>query len=442
MQNDPRRALPSVDRVVGALDGLPQPLLADCARAAVDAARGSVAAGEAVSADDVVADAQARVVTLRASLLHRVVNATGVIVHTNLGRVPLDPLALAAASDVVTGYSNLEYRMDSGERGSRHEHAGRLLARVCGAEAGIVVNNNAAAVLLALGAVARDREVIVSRGELVEIGGGFRVPDIMAESRCRLIEVGTTNRTRRSDYEAQLRAETALVLKVHASNYRMIGFTEAAGIAEVASLGPPVMVDAGSGLLDETTPWLLTRPAWLHDEPGIRQTLDDGAALVTFSGDKLLGGPQAGVILGRADLVAACARHPLARAVRADKVTLAAMQYVALAYLTGTAAELPLWRMACLSVGALRARAATVAEKVERATVVGTEAVAGGGSLPGLTIPSAGVAVDVGNPQAALAQLRDWGVIARIDHDAIVCDLRTVDPTDDARLADALAALA
>ena len=440
---DPRRALPGVDRVAAALDGLPLPLLVDCARAAVDAAREDVATGgSAPSADNVIADAQARVNSLRGSLLHRVVNATGVIVHTNLGRVPLDPLALETASDVATGYSNLEYRMESGERGSRHEHAGRLLARLCGAEAGIVVNNNAAAVLLALGAVARDREVIVSRGELVEIGGGFRVPEIMAESRCRLVEVGTTNRTRRDDYESQLRPETALVLKVHASNYRMVGFTEAASIAEVASLGPPVMVDAGSGLVDESTPWLPTRPTWLHDEPGIRQAVADGAALVTFSGDKLLGGPQAGVILGRAELVAACARHPLARAVRADKVTLAAMQYVALAYLTGTAAELPLWRMATLSVGALRARAAAVIEKVGRARVIGTEAVAGGGSLPGLTIPSAGVALDVGNPQAALAQLREWGVVARIEHDAVVCDLRTIDPTDDGRVADALTAIA
>jgi L-seryl-tRNA(Ser) seleniumtransferase len=442
METDPRRALPSVDRVVAALDGLPQPLLADCARAAVDAAREAVAAGGTVTADDVASDAQARANALRTSMLHRVVNATGVIVHTNLGRVPLDPLALAAAADVATGYSNLEFRMDVGERGSRHEHAGRLLARVCGAEAGLVVNNNAAAVLLALGALARDREVIVSRGELVEIGGGFRVPEIMAESHCRLVEVGTTNRTRLDDYRAQLRPETALVLKVHASNYRMVGFTEAASIAEVASLGPPVMVDAGSGLVDETTPWLTARPVWLHDEPGIRQALADGAAIVTFSGDKLLGGPQAGVILGRADVVAACARHPLARAVRADKVTLATMQYVALAYLTGTAAELPLWRMASVSVGALRARAAAVIEKVEKARVVGTEAVAGGGSLPGLTIPSVGVALDVANAQGALARLREWGVIARIEDDAIVCDLRTVDPADDARLADALAAIA
>jgi L-seryl-tRNA(Ser) seleniumtransferase len=441
MQDDPRRALPSVDRVVAELDGLPQPLLVDCARAAVDAARDVAARGDLVSAADVTADAQARANSLRASLLHRVVNATGVIVHTNLGRVPLDALALAAAADVACGYSNLEYRMESGERGSRHEHAGRLLARVCGAEAGIVVNNNAAAVLLGLGALARGREVIVSRGELVEIGGGFRVPEIMAESHCRLVEVGTTNRTRLDDYRAQLRPDTALILKVHASNYRMIGFTEAASIAEVASLGLPVMLDAGSGLVDETTPWLPARPPWLHDEPGIRQAITDGAALVTFSGDKLLGGPQAGVILGRADLVAACARHPLARAVRADKVTLAAMQYVALAYLTGTAAELPLWRMACVSNGELRARGSAIVERTGNGSVIGTEAVAGGGSLPGLTIPSVGVALHVGNPQAALVRLRELGVIARVDRDAVVCDLRTVEPADDARLADALAAL-
>ena len=445
MDADPRRALSGIDRVIAALDldtaGLPQPLVADAARAAVDAARAAVAAGETVATDDVIADAQARANTLRASLLHRVVNATGVIVHTNLGRVPVDPLALDAATDVATGYSNLEYRMESGQRGSRHAHAGQLLARLCGAEAGIVVNNNAAAVLLALGAVARDREVIVSRGELVEIGGGFRVPEIMAESRCRLVEVGTTNRTRRDDYAAQLRPETALVLKVHASNYRMIGFTEAASVADVASLGPPVMVDAGSGLVDETTPWLPTRPPWLHDEPGIRQALADGAALVTFSGDKLLGGPQAGVILGRADLVASCARHPLARAVRADKVTLGAMQYVALAYLSGAAAELPLWRMACTSVGELRVRAGAIVERNGNGSVVGTEAVAGGGSLPGLTIPSVGIAVHPSDPNAALGRLRERGVVARIEHNAVVCDLRTVDPADDARLADALAAI-
>ncbi|GMU79400.1 MAG: L-seryl-tRNA(Sec) selenium transferase [Acidimicrobiia bacterium] len=436
--SDPRRNVPAVDRVVGALDGLPHGLLVECARAAVDAARSAAESGVAVDAAAVIADARGRVEGLRRNLLHRVVNATGVIVHTNLGRVPLGHDSLGAATAIATGYSNLEYRMDTGARGSRHQHAGSLLARACGAESGIVVNNNAAAVLLALGAIARGREVVVSRGELVEIGGGFRVPEIMAESGCRLVEVGTTNRTRLADYQVQLRPETALLLKVHASNYRMVGFTEATPVAQLASLGPPVMVDAGSGLIDEGTPWLDRRPDWLHDEPGIRQVVAEGAALVTFSGDKLLGGPQAGIIVGRADLVSACARHPLARAVRADKVTLAALQHVALAYLDGTAASLPVWRMATVPVDALRARAQAVADRVEGATVLDTEAVAGGGSLPGLTIASFGVALPVGDADAALARLRVRGVVARIDRGRIVCDLRTVDPQDDPRLTDAL----
>jgi len=437
---DPRRQVPKVDRVVDALDGLPHPLLVECARAAVDAARDVASDGAAVTLDIVVADAQDRVDQLRDGLLHRVVNATGVIVHTNLGRAPMDAGSLTAAAEVATGYSNLEYRLDAGTRGSRHEHAGALLAQACGAEAGIVVNNNAAAVLLALGALARGREVIVSRGELVEIGGGFRVPEIMAESRCRLIEVGTTNRTRLADYTAQVCDDTALLLKVHASNYRMIGFTEATPVAELATLGPPVMVDAGSGLLDDTTPWLGGRPPWLHDEPGIRQMIEEGADVVTFSGDKLLGGPQAGVIVGRADLVAACAQHPLARAVRADKVTLAALQHVALTYLAGDAAALPLWRMAAVPVGELVVRAGAIVERVGNASAIETEAVAGGGSLPGLTIPSFGVAIDAPDPDATLARLRALDVVARIERNAVVCDLRTVDPADDERLADALAA--
>jgi L-seryl-tRNA(Ser) seleniumtransferase len=264
------------------------------------------------------------------------------------------------------------------------------------------------------------------------------VPDIMAESGCRLVEVGTTNRTRVADYAAQVGAETALVLKVHASNYRMIGFTEAASVADLAELGPPVMVDAGSGLLDETTPWLAHRPAWLHDEPGVRQALDAGAAVVTFSGDKLLGGPQAGVIVGRADAVATISRQPLARAMRADKMTLAALQQVALTYLSGDATSIPLWRMATISLEDLRARAERVAAAVPRTKVVDTEAVAGGGSLPGLTIPSIGVALDVPNAEAALAALRAHGVVARAERDAVVADLRTVDPTHDDHLAEAL----
>ncbi|HEX6312310.1 MAG TPA: L-seryl-tRNA(Sec) selenium transferase [Acidimicrobiia bacterium] len=448
---DLRRTLPSVERVLRALgtppaptglDPLPHGLLAACARDAVAAARERAEAGAVVAADDVVADARARADAVRASLLRPVVNATGVIVHTNLGRAPVGADALAAANRIASGFSNLEYRLDTGERGSRHEHAGALLARACGAEAGLVVNNNAAAVLLALAALARGREVVVSRGELVEIGGGFRVPEIMAESGCRLVEVGTTNRTRRSDYARAIGGDTALVLKVHASNYRMVGFVETTPVEELASLGPPVMVDAGSGLLDEATPWLPRRPAWLRDEPGVRQALAAGAGLVTFSGDKLLGGPQAGVLVGRPDLVAAVARHPLARATRADKLTLAALQSVAFAYLSGDASGIPLWRMATAAVDELAARAERIAARVPGAKVAQTEAVAGGGSLPGLTIPSVGVAVDA--PGAAgdriLARLRDRGVVARVVDETVVCDVRTVDPADDDGLAAALAA--
>jgi L-seryl-tRNA(Ser) seleniumtransferase len=438
MAIDPRRTLPSVERVVARLGGLPQPLLVDCARAAVDAARDVVERGGSVSLDAVVADAEARVELRRHEQLRRVVNATGVLLHTNLGRAPLGAAAVHDAADVAGAYSNLEYRMDSGERGSRHDHAGSLLARACGAQAGIVVNNNAAAVLLALGALAREREVVVSRGELVEIGGGFRVPEIMAESRCRLVEVGTTNRTRVADYERAIGPDTALLLKVHASNYRMVGFVESTPVTELAQLGPPVMVDAGSGLLDETTPWLEQRPAWLRDEPGVRQAIDAGATLVTFSGDKLLGGPQAGIIVGTTEAVRTIARHPLARAMRADKLTLALLQSVASAYLSGDASQIPLWRMATTTVDALRARAEPIARAIPGLEVVDTEAVAGGGSLPGLTIPSIGIAVMGADPDELRARLRERAVIARVDEGVLVCDLRTVDPGDDAFLQEAL----
>ncbi len=417
---------------------LPTALLTRCARDAVDAARARVGAGAEPTAADVIADARDRVAALDRRMLRPVLNATGVLVHTNLGRVPLGTADFDGAARVATGYSNLEFRLDEGRRGSRHEHAGSLLATACGAEAGIVVNNNAAAVLLALGALARGREVVVSRGELVEIGGGFRVPEIMAESGCRLVEIGTTNRTRVADYEGAITPDTALLLKVHASNYRMVGFTEATPVAALASLGLPVMVDAGSGLLDERTPWLEHRPAWLGDEPGIRQAIDDGADLVTFSGDKLLGGPQAGIILGRAELVERVARHPLARAVRADKLTLAVLQQVALAYLDGDAARLPLWRMATVTLDELRVRAERIARLVPGAKVVDTEAVAGGGSLPGSTIPSVGVAVEVDDPNRVLTALHRTDVVARIVDDAILADLRTVEPDDDGALAGAL----
>ncbi|HZR14714.1 MAG TPA: L-seryl-tRNA(Sec) selenium transferase [Acidimicrobiia bacterium] len=440
--DDPRRALPQVERVVAALepDGIPRTLVTDAARAAVAEARERVGRGDPVVLEDVVDRARSLAGERSRTLLRPVLNATGVLLHTNLGRAPLGQDALDAVEDVASGYSNLEYRLADGRRGSRHDHAGALLARAVGAEAGVVVNNNAAAVLLSLAALARHRAVVVSRGELVEIGGGFRVPDIMNESGCRLVEVGTTNRTRVGDYERALNGDVALVLKVHASNYRMVGFVESTPVHDLARLGPPVLFDAGSGLLDATTPWLPARPPWLGDEPGVRQAIDDGAALVTFSGDKLLGGPQAGVVVGRGDLVARIVRHPLARAFRADKMTLAAMQSVAAAYLDGRGDAIPLWRMATVPVRELRARAERIAADVTGAKVVETSAAAGGGSLPGLTIPSAGVAVESASADHTLRVLRDLDVVARVEDDAVVCDLRAVAPADDARLTNALRA--
>jgi L-seryl-tRNA(Ser) seleniumtransferase len=367
-----------------------------------------------------------------------VVNATGVLLHTNLGRAPLAWSQPGAAT-------NVELDLATGERGSRHAHCARLVARLCGAEAALVVNNNAAAVLLALAALGRGREVLVSRGESVEIGGGFRVPEVMEQSGARLVDVGTTNRTRAGDYARALErpgADVALVLKVHPSNYRIEGFVEEAPVTALAVLGPPVVVDLGSGLLDAGCPWLPDGPpAWLAGEPAARQTLEGGAALVTFSGDKLLGGPQAGVLAGRADLVAACAGHPLARALRPGGLVLGALQDVLLAYLRREAVErIPFWRMATLPDDELRRRAEHIAWAVPAiATAVATESLAGAGSLPGAVIPSFGIAL-AGDRRAELRRAEP-PIIARVREERTYLDLRTVDPADDEHVAAALGAL-
>ena len=372
---------------------------------------------------------RSRAEAMAGALLGPVINATGVILHTNLGRAPLPALPTVAARR----YSNLEFDLAGGKRASRSDHAARLLARAVGAEAALVVNNGASALMLVLAALARDRSVIVSRGELVEIGGGFRVPDVMAQSGCRLVEVGTTNRTRLADYRSALDGDVALVLKVHQSNYRMVGFTEDVGVAPLSTLGPPVVADIGSGLLDASTPWLAGGPpVWLAGEPAARQTLAAGAGLVTFSGDKLMGGPQAGIIAGRADLVALCARHPLNRALRPGGLVLAALQETVLAYLRRDGDAIPFWRMAATPVEALRARA----ERLGVGKVVDTVAVAGGGSVPGQDVPSAGVALD--GDHAARLRANDPPVVARVHEGMTICDLRTVDPLDDPVLAAAL----
>lgn len=397
---------PSVDALARSLAdiGLPHPLL-------VDAARAAIAAGDPDSA-------RGRAEGRAAALLRPVVNATGVLLHTNLGRAPLAVTVEGAAS-------NLELDLATGRRGSRRSHAGALVARAVGAEAGLVVNNGAAAVLLVLAALAAGEEVAVSRGELVEIGGGFRIPEVMVQSGAVLREVGTTNRTRLDDYRTT--PPPALVLKVHRSNYRVTGFVEESSVAEVAGLGPPVVVDLGSGLLDAACPWLPGGPpTWLAGEPAVRQTLAHGAALATFSGDKLLGGPQAGLVVGRADLVERCAAHPLYRALRPGGLVLAALQDVALAYLDRRAHELPFWRMAAAPVDGLWARA----EALGVGRAVACASVAGGGTLPGVEIPSAGIAL----PGDLTAPLRAHGprpVVARVVDGSTVLDLRSVDPADD-----------
>jgi L-seryl-tRNA(Ser) seleniumtransferase len=413
---------PSVDALARELAdvGLPHPLL-------VDAARAAIAAGDPGSA-------RRRAEEVAAALLRPVINATGVILHTNMGRAPLPGLPSAGGA---RRYSNLEFDLASGKRASRSDHAARLLARAAGAEAALVVNNGAAALLLVLAALARGRSVVVSRGELVEIGGGFRVPEVMVQSGCELVEVGTTNRTRLADYRGALRDDVALVLKVHQSNYRMVGFTEDVSVAALAGLGPPVVADIGSGLLDAATPWLPGGPpAWLAGEPAARQTLAAGAGLVTFSGDKLMGGPQAGIIAGRRDLVALCARHPLNRALRPGGLVLAALQETALAYLRRDGDAIPFWRMAAAPVDALRARA----EALGVGKVVDTVAVAGGGSVPGQDLPSAGVALEGDHTAALRAGQAGVPIVARVHEDLTICDLRTVDPADDAVLAGALGA--
>jgi L-seryl-tRNA(Ser) seleniumtransferase len=421
---------PSVDVLARSLAdvGLPHPIL-------VDAARSAIAAGDPASAR---AEAEA----LAAALLRPVVNATGVLLHTNLGRAPL---GAQDVSEAPVRYSNMEFDLASGKRGSRHHHAAALLARAAGAEAALVVNNGAAAVLLVLTALAGGADVLVSRGELVEIGGGFRIPEVLAASGARLVEVGTTNRTRLADYRAAMGEATGLVLKVHQSNYRIVGFTEAASVDELASLGPPVVADIGSGLLDAATPWLVGGPPrWLRNEPAARQTLASGAAVVTFSGDKLLGGPQAGILAGRRDLIERCARHPLARALRPGGLVLAALQATALAYLRRDGHAIPFWAMAATPIDVLRDRADALvagigAAATSRIEVISCTSVPGGGSVPGLEIPSAGVAVAGDHRQA----LRTWDppIVARMINGATVCDLRTVDPADDPILAKVLGTL-
>jgi len=414
---------PSVDQLARDLApfGLPHPLAVEVARSAI--------------AQDRVADADELARQRLRQMLTPVINATGVLLHTNLGRAPLTHHQEAT-------YANLELDLSTGKRGSRQAAVGALLATAAGAEAAMVVNNCASAVLLMLAAVGGNGAVAVSRGELVEIGGAFRVPDVMAQSGAELVEVGTTNRTRLADYRAAVANQNVgAVLKVHQSNYKIVGFTEETTVSQLATLDVPVLADIGSGLLDSACPWLDgPPPAWLEGELAAKQTLAAGADLVTFSGDKLFGGPQAGIIAGRRDLVAACARHPLARALRPGGLVLGALQATTLAYLQRDGGAIAFWRMASVPLTDLETRAAALATDAPAWSVIATEAVPGGGTLPTVTIPSIGLTT-TGDHTTPLRN-RDRPLIARVDNNRTIIDLRTVDPADDTAAAQALNAVA
>ena len=445
----PLRSLPSVDRVLSqpviAALGLPAELVADAVREELGERRAAILAGGAAGESSPEAIAGAAAQRLRAAFgpsLRPVINATGVVIHTNLGRAPLSGAAVAAMQEAAR-YSNLEFDLEAGARGSRAHHLDAPLRALTGAEASLVVNNNAAALYLTLAAHAREREVIVSRGQAVEIGGGFRIPDVLRQSGAALVEVGATNRTRAADYEQAITELTAALLRVHSSNFRIVGFTEETALSEMASIarerGTLLIDDIGSGCLLETRAYGLTH------EPTPQESVAAGADLVLFSGDKLLGGPQAGIIVGREAAVAPLRSHPLMRALRPDKTTIAALGATLRHYLRGEAeSEVPVWRMIAAGADELRERAeawqaALGRVALGRGEVVADQSPIGGGSLPGETRPTFALRL----PDAGLAaRLRrnDPPIIARVVDDGVQLDPRTVLPEQESALLEALRA--
>ena len=455
------RALPSVEEARAALEARlrerslpPAPHAAQirAIRFVLQSARDRIRAGDpAPSADALIEQAMRALATQAQPHLGPVINATGVIINTNLGRAPLSQRAIAQVSAIAGGYSNLEFALPAGERGSRQAHSRALLRDLTGAEDALVVNNNAAATLVALAALAAGREVIITRGELVEIGGGFRVPDVMAQSGARLVEVGTTNRVRLADYAAAITPDTALLLVVHPSNFRIVGFTESPALADLAALaherGLLLMHDLGSGALVPTERW------GLGHEPTVAESVRAGADIICFSGDKLLGGPQAGILIGRRDALARIERHPLMRAIRIDKLTLAAFEATLRAYADGAAQEeLPIWRAISQPVEVIGARAERLAARLKQAgvpaEVIVGESTVGGGSLPGETLPTRLCAVPARSatqtPDAArLAEALRVGqlpIVARVLRDQALFDLRSVAPSEEDALYDGIVA--
>jgi len=446
------RKLPSIDKLLQAeisrslVRAYSHDLAVEALRQALDAARQAIFAGEAaLSQDELVSQAASILKERLRPTLHPVINATGVIIHTNLGRALLSPAARAAMDQAARSYSNLEYDLEAGQRGSRYVHAEEFLCRLTGAEAALVVNNNAGAVLLILSALARDREVIISRGQLVEIGGGFRIPDVMKQSGALLVEVGATNRTHLRDYEAAITDQTAMLLRAHRSNFRMTGFVTEPTLTEMADLAHSRELllgdDLGSGTLLDTTAYGLSH------EPTIQESLTAGADILSCSGDKLLGGPQAGIILGRADLIAQLRRFPLTRALRVDKTTLAGLQATLLHYIKGEATrEVPVWRMIAAPLEAMAARAEAWAGRLAAAglqpEVIGGHSAVGGGSLPGEILPTRLVALREPSADQLATSLRRANppVIARLEDGRLVLDPRTVQPEEEETLLEVVVA--
>jgi L-seryl-tRNA(Ser) seleniumtransferase len=435
------RALPAVERLAAGIPGAPHHLAVAAAREVLGEARDAILAGApAPDPAELAAAVAERAARLAAPSLRSVINATGVVLHTNLGRAPLPAAALERVAAVAAGYSNLEYDLERGRRGSRAAHLEPLLRELGGAEAALAVNNNAAAVMLALAALAGDGEVLVGRGQLVEIGGSFRIPDILAQSGATLVEVGTTNRTRLADYEAAITARTTAILRVHQSNFRIVGFTEEPDAASLAALarerGLAMVDDLGSGALEEVL-----------GEPTVRAAVAAGADVVCCSGDKLLGGPQAGILLGRAESIERCRAHPLARALRLDKMQIAALEATLRAHRDGGPAAVPALAMIAAPEEELRARAelmvAAIGEAAAEATAGARDPLAsleresgapGGGSLADVALEGPVCAVDPGplGGDGLLARLReaDPPVIARIVRGRVVLDPRTMSDVD------------
>ena len=448
------RSLPSVDKLISderlkALESsYSRPFVVEVVRQVLEESRLSISrGGPAPSSDSLVKSVRDRVRTLAEPSLRPVINATGVVIHTNLGRAPLSQEAIAAMNAASKGYSNLEFDLGTGVRGHRDVHISSLLCRVTGAEDAMVVNNNASAVLLALTALCKKKEVVVSRGQAVEIGGGFRIPDVMRQSGAKLVEVGTTNCTYVADYEQAITPQTAALLRVHSSNFRVVGFAEEVAVGDLVGLaeqhGLPVFDDLGSGCLLDTARF------GLSPEPRVQDSVSAGAALAMFSGDKLLGGPQAGIIVGRKQLVEKLRKHPLARAVRIDKTRLAGLAATLTHYLKGEAEQkIPVWEMISMPLDEIERRAQEWAGHLGAlGAVVDGESVVGGGSLPGSTLPTKLVVVK-GSPKArgpSLAQglaqklrANQPPVVARIEGNALLLDPRTVLLKEDQAVVEAL----